>query len=224
MQEKIKEIAVSAMGETNKLFAFLDVQVVFWTFTVIGVISSLFLMVTLLLGELSDVFHAFGGDHDIGHGDHGADTHHGGDVHTGETDQTGGTPSLFSLRFGFSFLSGFGVTGAVATYTGCGVVSSSLLGAAIGLVLTSLTYAFVRGLASQQASFNITNKDFIGTEARVINDIPKGGMGQVIVQVGEMSVSKLAQSEDGQAIPENTRVMIVSTPGQMVIVKRIQPV
>lgn len=219
----LREKLIYGISSVLEVLNFLDKQMVFWTFIVIGVASSLFLVLTMILGEASEALHGiFGHDISGGEGDADADTgDHGGDIHH-DSDTAAGTPSFFSVRFMLSFLSGFGLTGAIATIYGITVVPSSLYGAMVGLVFTGVTYAIVWSMASQQASFNVTEQDLIGKEGRVIVEIaPGGGMGQVLVQVGEMSIAKIAQSENGEPVPENAHVRIVSTVGQVAFVQQI---
>jgi len=204
---------------------YLDRQLVFWTFMAIGLTSGGFLLVTMLLGEISEVFgDLFGGDHDFdghdlsGDADHG-DIHDAGhDVHVGDIAGLA-TPSAFSFKFILAFASGFGTTGAITTFSGYNVLASSGFGVLAGFVMAGLTYGFVMFLASQQASLNISSNDFIGRNGTVIVDIPENGLGQILLEIGGSSLSKLAQAADGKKIPERSNVEVISTIGQVVLVK-----
>lgn len=208
---------------------YLDRQLVFWTFMAIGLTSGGFLLVTMLLGEVSELFgDLFGGDHDFsghdtgGDADHGDlhDSDHGGDhgVHGGDIAGIA-TPSFFSFKFVLAFASGFGTTGAITTFQGYNVLASSGFGILAGFVMAVITYGFVMFLASQQASLNISSTDFIGKDGIVTVDIPENGLGQIIVEVGGTSLSKLAQSVDGKIIRERSAVVVTGNVGQMVLVR-----
>lgn len=204
---------------------YLDRQLVFWTFMAIGLTSGGFLLFTMLLGEISEVFgDLFGGDHDFDGHDVSGNTDHGGlhvaghDVHSGDISGLV-TPSFFSFKFVLAFASGFGTTGAIATFKGYDVMTSSGFGILDGFVMAALTYGFVMFLASQQASLNISSNDFVGKDGIVIVDIPENGLGQILVEVGGSSLSKLAQSVDGKIIPERSRVVVTGNVGQVVLVR-----
>lgn len=204
---------------------FLDRQLVFWTFMAIGLTSGGFLLFTMLLGEISEVFgDLFGGDHDFDGHDLSGDVDHG-DMHDAGHDGHMGdvsglaTPSAFSFKFILAFASGFGTTGAITTFSGYNVLASSGFGVLAGFVMAALTYGFVMFLASQQASLNISSDDFVGREGIVIVDIPENGLGQVLLEVGGSSLSKLAQSTDSKKIPERSSVEITGTIGQVVLVR-----
>lgn len=204
---------------------YLDRQLVFWTFLAIGLTSGGFLLITMLLGEISELFgDLFGGDHDFSTHDASSDTDQGSlhdishDVHVG--DMSGiATPSAFSFKFILAFASGFGTVGAITTFEGYNVLASSGFGVLAGFIMAGLTYAFVVFLSSQQASVNVSSNDFVGREAVVIVDIPEKGLGQVILEIGGFSLSKLAQSAENKTIPERSMVIVTGTVGQVVLVK-----
>ncbi len=213
----------------------LDNMLVFWTFLAIGVGSGGFLIVTMVMGEVGDVLgdlfgdigHDFGGaDHDVGGADHdvGHDAgHHGGEhaAHESFSDAANMPhPSFLSLRFLLAFMSGFGVTGAIATHLGQSVLPSSAYGVGTGLVMWIVVYGFVSILSSQQASINVTEADFVGKEAHVTLEIPAGGCGQVSMQIGESTFTKIAKTADGSSVPENARVAITGIVGPVALVEK----
>jgi membrane protein implicated in regulation of membrane protease activity len=172
----------------------------FTVFLAIASIGFVFLMVSLVFGELFDHL-SF--DHDIDHGDLG----HGG-------------PGFFSARVMSVFVTAFGGAGAIATYYGLGTLPASATGAVTGLVFGSLIYAFARFLYGQQASTDVRVGDLVGRPARVIVSIPASGVGQVRCHVGEELVDKIARASDGAAIPENVPVTIAEVLGEVVVVRR----
>lgn len=173
----------------------------FAIFLAIGAVGFLFLVISLLFGELFD--HAdFSGDHDVG-----GDLGHGG-------------PGFFSTRVISVFVMAFGGFGAIGVQYGLSTLGASLVGAGSGLVFGSIIYGFARFLYSQQASSEVKTADLVGQAARVIIAIPAGGLGQVRCQIGEALVDKIARTQDGQAIPENVGVKIEEVLGETVVVRR----
>jgi membrane protein implicated in regulation of membrane protease activity len=167
----------------------------FSVFLAIAAIGFLFLLISLIFGELFDHFDA---DHDV-------------DM---------GGPGFLSGRVMSVFITTFGGFGAVGTYYGLSPVPASVLGFTSGLVFASVIYAFARFLYGQQASSQVDAADLVGQSARVVIAIPAGGVGQIRCRVGEELVDKIAQSRDGAAIPENASVRIDEILGETVIVKK----
>jgi membrane protein implicated in regulation of membrane protease activity len=170
------------------------------TFSVFLVITGagfLFLLVSLVFGEIFDHFDA-GIDHDLGHGG----------------------PGFFSSRVLSVFITAFGAVGAIATHYGFGPVPSSAFGLVSGLVFGGGVYAFARFLYQQQASSDVLAKDLIGQSARVVVTIPSGGIGQVRCRVGEELIDKVARARDGATIPEHATVRVEEVLGEVVIVSR----
>ena len=177
--------------------SFLPTLNAFSVFLVIAGVGFLFLLVSLVFGEIFDHFDA-GLDHDLGHGG----------------------PGFFSSRVLSVFITAFGCVGAIATNYGLGPVPSSLLGLVSGLVFGGGVYAFARFLYGQQASSDVLAKDLVGQSARVVVTIPSGGVGQVRCRVGEELIDKVARARDGASIPEHTTVRVEEVLGEVVIVSR----
>jgi membrane protein implicated in regulation of membrane protease activity len=165
----------------------------FTVFLVIAGAGFVFLLISLIFGEIFDLFDL---DHDVG------------------------GPSFFSTRVLSVFVTAFGGTGAVASYYGLTTVGASLVGFVSGLVFGSLIYFFARFLYNQQASTDIKTNDLVGITARVIIGIPPEGVGQIRCRLGEELVDKIARSRDGQAIPENSVVHVEEVLGETVVVRR----
>jgi membrane protein implicated in regulation of membrane protease activity len=167
----------------------------FSVFLALAGVGFLFLLVSVIFGELFD---QVGADHDV-------------DM---------GGPGFFSGRVMSVFVTTFGGFGAVGTYYGLSPVTASMFGFASGLVFAGVIYAFARFLYGQQASSQVDAADLVGQSARVVIAIPAGGVGQIRCRVGEELVDKVAQSRDGVAIPENASVRIDDILGETVIVKK----
>ena len=167
----------------------------FLVFLGIAAIGFLFLLITLVFGEL---FEHLGVDHDV---------------------DTGG-PGFLSGRIISVFVTAFGGLGAISTHYGLSPMLASLVGAASGFAFAGVIYAFARFLYGQQASSQVQSSDLVGQTARVVVAIPAGGVGQIRCRVGEELVDKIAQSWDGSGIPEHASVRIDDIVGGTVIVKK----
>ena len=169
----------------------------FSVFLAIAAVGFLFLLISLVFGE---VFDHLGGGLD-------ADLDHGG-------------PGIFSGRVMAVFITAFGGFGAVATHYGLAPVPASGVGFASGLVFGGAIYMFARFLFGQQASSDVRSNDLVGQIARVVVAIPAGGVGQIRCRLGEELVDKIARARGGDSIGENASVIVEEVLGETVIVKK----
>lgn len=167
----------------------------FGIFVGIAAVGFLFLIVTLVFGEIFDMFDA---DHDVEHGG----------------------PGFFSSRVMAVFITAFGGTGAIATNYGLSPMPASAVGVGSGFFFGGLIFLFARFLYGQQASSDVHPADLVGQSCRVVIAIPAGGLGQVRCRVGEELVDKIARARDASMLPENTPVVIEELLGETVIVKK----
>lgn len=167
----------------------------FTVFLAIALIGFVFLLVSLIFGEIFDFF-----DHDV-------DFDHGG-------------PGILSSRVIAVFITAFGAFGAIAVQNGLSTGAASAVGLGSGLVFGGIIFAFLRFLYGQQVTSEVLASDLVGQSARVVVAIPPNGMGQVRCRIGEELVDKVAQSRDGGALAENTPVRIEEVLGETVIVKK----
>lgn len=181
------------------------------------IIGGGFLILTFLVGEIFEFAHDFGdtlgGAVDGMLGSVGLHAPHGLDHD--------GLPSPFSSRVIFSFVTAFGGMGTILTYYDTPqvltIVFSLLAGVAGGAVVWLFTYAFFR----QSATTQMRDADLTGAPGRVTLDIPGGArFGEVSVIVRETSTTWFAVSDDGQTIPANTPITVVSRNGARLTVKR----
>ena len=147
-------------------------------FLIIGGIGFVFLLVSLVVG---DIFEIFGGTPDIG-------------VDSG-------------LDFGFLdsrvlavLITAFGGFGAIGVQMGFGPVGSSLIGLLGGVVFAGMVSLFGRFLIGQQASSTVTDSDLVGRTAQVTVAIKTGEVGQISARFGDERVDRLARSRDGEEI------------------------
>jgi len=165
-------------------------------FIAIGSIGLLFLLISLVVGDLFDSLDLdFDADHDFDF-DHDLDASDGGGV------------SFFNSRVISVFLTAFGGIGAVALQFGYGGLISGLFGVVSGFVLGAIVFAFGYFLHTQQASSSVTDRDLVGRTAKVVVKIQKGTVGQISCRIGDESVEKLARSRDGSVIKRGDTVFI----------------
>ena len=117
----------------------------FTVFLAIAAVGFLFLMVSLVFGEIFDAFRRRL-DHDFDHGG----------------------PGFFSTRVMAVFVTAFGGFGAIATHYGLSPLPASGVGFASGLVFGGAIYVFARFLYSQQAGIRVRAGDLVGQIARVV--------------------------------------------------------
>jgi membrane protein implicated in regulation of membrane protease activity len=165
----------------------------FTVFLAIAAVGLLFLVGALAFGELFDFF-----DHDVDHG-----------------------PGFLSSRVIAVFITTFGAVGAISVNYGLSPASASLVGALSGLVMGAAMVMLGRFLYNQQSTSEVRTDDLLGQTCRVTVGIPSNGMGQVRCRIGEELVDKIAQGQDGAAIPENASVKVETVLGETVIVRRV---
>jgi hypothetical protein len=174
----------------------------FAIFLAIAAVGFLFLIISLLFGEI------------FGHGDIGA---HGGDVH-GDAHGVG----FLNLRVLSVFVTAFGGFGAIGVHLGYRTEIATAIGLVGGFIFGGIIYLFASFLYGQQASSGVGVGELVGRTGQISVAIPAGGLGQVRCALGENVVEKLARTVDGGAIPANTSVTIESIVGETVLVRRAE--
>lgn len=164
-------------------------------FLIIAAIGFVFLLVSLVLG---DIFDGLGIDADMGSG---AEGH-----------------ALLDSRVLSVFVTAFGGFGAIGTQMGLGLVGSSLLGLAGGLGMGGVVSLFARFLYRQQATSSVTTSQMVGRTAQVVVSIVPGSLGQISCRIGEERVEKLARAKDNQEIKAGSIVRVDGIAGDSVIV------
>ena len=161
----------------------------------IAAIGFIFLLISLLLG---DIFDSFGVDAGL---DGGADGH-----------------GLLDSRVISVFVTSFGGFGAIGIQMGLGIVASSLIGLGGGVVLGGLVSLFARFLYKQQSSSSVGGAQMIGRTAQVVVSIAPGSLGQISCRIGEERIEKLARSKDNREIKAGAMVRVDAIAGDSVIV------
>jgi hypothetical protein len=165
-------------------------------FLAIGGIGFLFLLISMLIGDLFDII-GFEIDSSLDGHDFG----------------------LLDSRVISVFLTAFGGFGAIGTIWGAGALISSGVGLLGGVIFGAVVFYFGKLLHSQQVTSSITTEDLIGRPARVTVRIMPDQVGQVMFTVGEERIEKLARSADNSPIEVGTSVRIDSFAGDSVLVR-----
>ncbi len=165
-------------------------------FLAIGGIGFLFLLISLLVGDLFDMI-GFQLDSNLDGHDFG----------------------LLDSRVVSVFLTAFGGFGAIGTIWGNGALISSGFGLLGGIVFGAVVFYFGKLLYSQQATSSVSAEDLIGRTAQVTVAIMPNQLGQVTFIVGEERVEKLARSADNTEIKIGTTVRIDSFAGDSILVR-----
>ena len=162
----------------------------------IAALGFVFLLLSLVVG---DIFDSFGFDTGL---DGAADGGHG----------------FLDSRVISVFVTAFGGFGAIGIQSGLSIVVSSLLGLVGGIVLGALVSLFARVLYKQQATSSVATSQLVGRTAQVIVAIAPGSLGQVSCRVGEERVEKLARAKDNREIKAGATVRVEEVAGDSLIV------
>ena len=165
-------------------------------FVVIGAIGFVFLILSLVLGDLFEIFG--------GHGDIGSDP----------TDF-----GLFDSRVLAVFVTAFGGFGAIGVQMGFGATVSSFIGMLGGVFFGFVVSSFGRFLVGQQASSTVTDDDLVGRNAQVTVTIKPGEVGQITCRIGDERVEKIARAIGNDEIKVGSLVRVASVVGDSVIVE-----
>lgn len=164
-------------------------------FLIIAAVGFVFLLASLVMGDLFDHLGVDGG-----------------------FDSSPDGVGFLDSRVISVFVMSFGGFGAIGTQSGLGIVASSFLGLAGGAVLGGLVSLFGRFLYRQQASSSVSANQLVGRTAQVTVAIQSGSVGQITCRVGEERVEKLARTRNHEEIKAGAIVRIEEIAGDSVIV------
>ena len=164
-------------------------------FLAIGGIGFAFLLVSLVVG---DIFEMFGGSADLG--DPGVDF------------------GFLDSRVLAVFITAFGGFGAISAQMGFGAVASSFVGLLGGVGFAAVVSVFGRFLIGQHASRSVSDTDLIGRTVQVTVAIKPGEVGQITAKIGDERVEKIARAKSETEIKAGSIVTVESVAGDSVIV------
>ena len=181
-------------------------------------IGGAFLIITFIAGEIFEFAHDFGDTvggavggfldnvglhppHLAGHGE-------------------GGGPSPLSSRVIFAFVTAFGGMGTILIYYEVPDLVTIVLSLAAGFAGGAVVWAFTYVMFRQSATTQLKDADFAGATGRVTMEIPGAvRYGEVSVSVRGSSETWFAVSADGEPIPANTLISVVSRNGGRLTVR-----
>lgn len=181
-------------------------------FLVVGGIGFLFLIVSLVLGDILDAF-----DLDVG-----ADIDLDADLDADFDGSNGSGFGVLDSRVISMFLVAFGFIGALSIQLGSGGVLGAIIGIGSGLILGGLVFAFGYYLVSNEGPPPITNRELVGHSAKVIVDIKPDSIGQISFRVRQQRIDKLARTRDGKEIKAGESVFIEEIAGNEFIVSSME--
>ena len=158
----------------------MDAALVPWIFAAIMAGGVTFLLISIFLGDVTDVDADV--DVDIGGIDidvDGALDGLAGDI-AGDADVAEGR-NLGCMVIA-AFLTGFGAMGLLGSLAEWSLFFSVLAGLAFGLIFGRSTAAVLRFVVRQESSDLLTADSLVGTFARITIDIPAGRVGEAIAE------------------------------------------
>jgi hypothetical protein len=162
-------------------------------FLAIGGLGFLFLVLSLIIGDLFD---SIGFNFDGPNSDFG----------------------VLDSRVISVFLTAFGGFGAIGVSLGFAALGGSIFGIFGGVFFAAIVFYFGKFLFSQQSSSSVSSEAMIGRPAQVIVGIRPGQLGQISCRIGEEKVEKLARTAGGDEIKAGQIVRIDSIGSDCVIV------
>lgn len=182
------------------------------TFLILGGIGFLFLIISLIIGDILEALDFdFGTDVDL---DGDVDIDFDTDLDSGGGSEIG----ILDSRVISVFLTAFGFIGAFFLYSGFSGIISSVIGLGSGFVFGGLIFGFGYFLTTQESSSSVTERDLVGRTAKVIVGIKPNSIGQISCRIGEERIEKLARTRDGKEIKSGETVFIEELTGDSFIV------
>ncbi len=169
-------------------------QLAFLAMTLVG---GAFLVFSLLVGEVADVF--------------GSDADLSGD------GLSWASPTVLA-----GAVCAYGVTGLVATESGLDGGWAVLLGAVVGVIVAAGLVAMLGMLARQQGNSQVSRESYAGLTAVVTLSIPPGGRGEVQFRDSNgVLVTRPAASTWSETMPAGTETTVKRVLADHVVVSRV---
>ena len=117
-----------------------------------------------------------------------------------------------------SYLIVFGLVGLLFQYLG---ILGLLLALLVGYLVTAVVIKFVKwALSGQSEGGSFFIGDLVGEEVQVIGNIREGRLGEGLVRTPSGTANYAIQEEKGLDLKANDRVIVVTTRGNVLIVKK----
>lgn len=186
-------------------------------------VGCLYVLVSLLLGQLFDVFSH---DGDAGTATHGTEESYGIEQ-SGHASASAGDAAGASFHFPLfsplALATLAGVVGGLGLITRHGLHFSERVSLALsltlGFVLTyAVTYVTWRVVRAASGSSAIRAQDLLGAPAEILTPIPEHGTGEVAAEVRGQRYPAPAREVAGRAVARGTPVRVVRVSGATLIV------
>ena len=143
-------------------------------------------------------------------------------------DTDGGSPNFFSMKVISCFLVGFGAMAIVSSFWITYAMAAKQkmafdlgLGLIGGIIMGVIGWSVFNFFLSQQASYRVTQQEFIGKRANLRVGVPADGLGEIFIEHAGRNQTVDVKSESGEAIASGTRVEVVSVSGNIGFVKPV---
>jgi membrane protein implicated in regulation of membrane protease activity len=177
-----------------------------------------FSLVTVVTGHLHFGF----GDHDLGNFADVGDTSHamGGDAPAADGGHHGVSPFNFATLA--AFLAMFGGTGYLVTrFYRMWFVSTLMMAVFAGVAGGSLIYLFLsKVLMRSREDLDPADYEMCGVLGKVTGTIRSGGIGEILFSQEGTRRAAPARSENGDAIPNGTEVVVTRFENGVAYVRR----
>jgi membrane protein implicated in regulation of membrane protease activity len=131
-------------------------------------------------------------------------------------------PSPFSCRTILMFAAGFGAGGLIGSGIGLSEPLTLIPAFGFGIFAGVLSWLVLSFLYRDQGSTTIGPTDYVGLVGRITIPIPKGKLGQVMLNVKMQKKRMPARSVDGGSISSHTQVEVVLMEGGVLIVRAFE--
>lgn len=159
---------------------------------------------------------------DLGGGDLGSGDPGGGDA--GDSGGHGDTVLSFMSLSSISFmLTFFGVTGLVSAALGASTLTAFVLAVVIGFGTGALNSAAFRWIRRNSTSSEVSNRELVGSIARVLLPVDSEHRGRIAVTVAGAREQMTADPADGSTMDVGDRVVIVEVSNGVALVASLDP-
>lgn len=137
-----------------------------------------------------------------------------------------------AFAFDLDFLNPMTIGSAVTVFGGAGImlskftslapVPAAIVAACIAIAFSvALFFVYVKPMKNSESSIAFSMAELVGKMGEVTIPIPEKGYGEVCIRLGAQSTYQIACGFDGEAIPVETKVVIVEIDEGTLLVARL---
>ncbi|MBU0534668.1 MAG: NfeD family protein [Patescibacteria group bacterium] len=184
-----------------------------WIFAGLMILGGSFFVFSLLLGGVGD---SLG---DMFHGLDSALESIGLDLIPDSFEHGSGGAGCITI---LAFITGFGAAGLVASLFGANALICVLAGILFGVIVGGIYAGITKLIMSQQSNSSTTDADIVGKTAHITVEIPKGGVGQVMLTTQGGTRPYPACCVNNQAVVRGQSVKVISVEGGRLYVEKVE--